>query len=221
VALGATNRLHLLARCYSYTDKTWHGYLPYYAEHLGPLRFHRNVVLEIGVGGRDGFDQPAPGGSLRVWRDYFPRSVIAGLDINEKNVQLGERVRFFRGDQSSTADLTRVAGELGRLDVVIDDGSHVGAHQWASFRVLFPLLRPGGWYVIEDLSTSYYPDYEGGVPAPSTTGVGLLRELVDSVQVNDPTFDVHPEWGARPPVDFSEVQAMHVYPGIAFIQKRG
>ena len=216
LTLGAFNQPYLLARCYGFTDKTVHGYLPYYAQHLGPVRMRRNTVLEIGIGG---YDDPAPSGSLRVWRDYFPRSVIAGLDIHEKDVHLGPRVKVFQGDQSSSSDLARVTASLGQLDIVIDDGSHVGAHQIASFKSLFGALCPGGWYVIEDLSTSYYSDFGGAIPAPPISGVGLLKDLIDAVQVQDDTFVRHPEWGVRPPADYSTVQEVHAYPGIAFIKK--
>lgn len=41
-------------------------------------------------------------------------------------------------------------GTQARLDVVIDDASHLYEPTLASFEVLFPLVRPGGVYVIED-----------------------------------------------------------------------
>ncbi|MBW8730995.1 MAG: hypothetical protein JF622_08405 [Terrabacter sp.] len=218
LALGAVNQPYWAARCYGGTDKTTHGYLPLYARYLGPIRMRRNVVVEIGVGN---YESPVPGGSLKLWRDYFPRSVVAGLDISDKVVELGPRVRFFRADQSSAEDLAGVVDALGgRLDVVIDDGSHVGEHQWASFRCLFPALSPGGWYVLEDLSTSYWPDFRGMIPADSTTGVGLLAALVSDCQVGDPIHVDHPDWGPQPDVlVLPDVAEVHVHPGIAFIRK--
>ena len=218
LALGAVNQPYWAARCYGGTDKTTHGYLPFYARYLGPIRMRRNVVVEIGVGN---YESPVPGGSLKLWRDYFPRSVVAGVDIAPKVVELGSRVRFFQADQSSADDLAGVVDALGgRLDVVIDDGSHVGEHQWTSFRALFPAVAPGGWYVLEDLSTSYWPDFRGMIPADSTTAVGLLAALVSDAQVDDPIYVDHADWGPRPDVlvqpDIAEV---HVHPGIAFIRK--
>lgn len=217
--LGVVNRPEPLARLSGHTDKAVHGYMPYYARHFGPLRFRRNLLLEIGVGGPEGFDHPLPGGSLRLWRDYLLRTRIVGFDIHEKHVQLGSRVRVRRGDQSADHDLARLVNEVGVPNIVIDDGSHVGEHQWTSFRFLWPLLPPGALYVIEDLSTSYYASYGGGLPAPGTTGVGLLRELVEQVQSADPTFLAHPGWGQGPDQVYADVAAVHVYPGIAFIEK--
>jgi hypothetical protein len=218
LALGAVNQPYWVARCYGGTDKTTHGYLPLYARYLGGVRMRHNVVVEIGVGN---YESPVPGGSLKLWRDYFPRSVVAGIDISPKVVQLGPRVRFFQADQSSPDDLAFVVASLGgRLDVVIDDGSHVGQHQRASFEALFPVVSPGGWYVIEDLSTSYWTNYQGMIPANSTTAVGLLGALVSDTQLDDPVYVDHPDWGPRPEMlVHNDVAEVHVHPGIAFIRK--
>jgi hypothetical protein len=220
MTLGTLNQPRLLARCYG-TDKCDHGYMECYGIHLGPIRWKTNRVLEIGIGGPR-HDGPEPGQSLRLWRDYFPRSVIAGMDIVEKHLDLGPRVRVYQGDQGSEADLNRIVDDLGGgLDIVIDDGSHIGVHQIESFRHLFPRLSSGGWYVIEDLSTSFYPLYDGGIPAPEVTGVGLLKELVEAAQVYDSTFVREPSWGRRPDPIWPSVHEVHIYPGIAFIRKGG
>lgn len=44
-------------------------------------------------------------------------------------------------------------------DIIIDDGSHMVRHVIASFEALFPYLRRGGLYIIEDLHTSYWKRY--------------------------------------------------------------
>lgn len=216
VVFGVTNSLGALVNLYGGTDKGAHGYLPHYERHLGPRRLRRQTVYEIGVGGHE---SPTPGGSLPVWRDYFPRSVIVGLDIAPKNIDFGRNVRFEQADQSSAVDLARVVERHGAPDVVIDDGSHVAEHIQASFEFLWPLLPAGGIYVIEDLSTSYYPDYGGGDPAPDTSALGLLRSLTDDVQALDLVFKHRPELGTRGPARHADVAAVHTYPGIAFIEK--
>jgi hypothetical protein len=180
------------------------------------LRLHRQTVYEIGVGG---YDSQYPGGSLRIWRDYFLRSTIVGLDIVVKKIRWGDRVKFEQVDQSSAEDLARVVGTHGAPAVVIDDGSHVGEHIWASFEYLWPLLPSGGVYAIEDLSTAYYPSHGGSDPVPSGSSVALLQELTDAVQALDPTFALKPEWGFRSAPRFADVASLAVYPGIAFIEK--
>ncbi|EAP99615.1 O-methyltransferase I [Janibacter sp. HTCC2649] len=214
--LGAGNALNLLVRLYGDTDKLSHGYLPHYETHVGPRRFDSMLVFEIGVGG---YESLTPGGSLAVWRDYFFRSRIVGLDIEDKLVRLGSRVAFERADQNSHEDLRAVVARHGVPDIVIDDGSHVGAHIRATFEFLWPQMRAGSIYVIEDLSTSYYPSYDGGDPPPPSSAIALLQSMVDSVQAQDNTFDRYPEWGTRSAPAHADLQALHVYPGIAFIVK--
>ena len=123
--LGLANGLSRLIWLYGGTDKLTHDYVRHYERHLGPRRLRRQTVFEIGVGG---YESVEPGGSLAVWRDYLLRSTIVGIDIADKAVVLGDRVRFEQADQSSVDDLARVVATHGAPDVVIDDGSHVGGH---------------------------------------------------------------------------------------------
>ncbi|WP_188450348.1 hypothetical protein [Knoellia flava] len=174
------------------------------------------MVFEIGVGG---YSSLTPGGSLAVWRDYFLRSRIVGLDIEDKTVRLGGRVAFERVDQSNPEQLAEVVTTHGVPDIVIDDGSHVGSHIRASFDYLWPLMHSRGIYVIEDLSTSYYPTYEGADPPPASSAMGLLTGLMDSVQALDTTFERYPQWGRRSAPQYPDVWSLHVHPGIAFVVK--
>jgi predicted O-methyltransferase YrrM len=72
---------------------------------------------------------------------------------------LGDVVRPHYGvNQASREQLTEILGaDLGdeHLDVVIDDASHRLAETRASFEILFPRLRSGGVYVIEDWNLAH------------------------------------------------------------------
>lgn len=222
LGLAATivNQPQAVALLYGGSDKRSHGYLPYYKRHLGPRRFRKNTIIEIGVGApKHDYSSPPPGGSLFLWRDYFPRSTIVGVDIHQKHVRLGNRVSFVRADQSSPRDLRTVLDHVRRPDIVIDDGSHIGEHVVTSFRFLFPRLAAGGVYVIEDLHCSYFPSYGGGSPPPPMTGIGLLQRLSSDVQALDTVF-AHAS-GPVPSLGSEDlaVTAVHVYPGIAFVEK--
>ncbi len=216
--LGLVLPLAPMVRIYGGTDKLDHGYVPGYVSHLRARRWRPNRVLEIGVGG---YEPATPGGSLQVWRDYLPRSTIVGLDLHDKDVDLGPRVRFVQGDQSDSRDLDRALEVLGGPpDVVIDDGSHLAGHVVVSFDHLFPRMPSGALYVIEDLHTSYWGDYGGGVPAPEDSAVGFLRALIDSVQATDPTFSWELDRVA-PRTPRRDVARVDVRPGVAFIEKSG
>jgi cephalosporin hydroxylase len=56
----------------------------------------------------------------------------------------------------------------GPFDIVIDDGSHVFEHQIASFEALFPLASSTAVYIVEDVHTSYLPDFGGAVRKQDT-----------------------------------------------------
>jgi demethylmacrocin O-methyltransferase len=175
-----------------------HGYAPIYERHIADLR-HRPVrVLEIGV---------LKGASLRMWHDYFARGHIVGIDLDPPALEDLPRATTIKGDQSDPAVLEQAA-QLGPFDLVIDDGSHIGSHIRASFDVLFGALRPGAFYVIEDLQTSYNPKYEGGAPGTPDTGIEVVKQALDAVNRR--------WWDGATAVPVEEV---HVYEKIAFIKK--
>jgi hypothetical protein len=191
------------------TDKAWrHDYMQHYERHLAPLRRKAVVLLEIGVGG---YKVAEGGASLGVWQSYFPRGRIHGLDVQEKHVP-GRRITVHEGSQADEDYLRGLGERIGPLDVVIDDGSHVGRHIVTSFTVLFPCLKPGGWYVIEDMETAYLPFFGGGPPGKPNTSVQLTKDLVDSVN----------RWCFEDKATVTwDVDELHVYEQIAFLRKAG
>jgi hypothetical protein len=200
VAPAFRRSLTALAIIY-WSDKAGgHRYTRQYERHLRHLRRRSITLLEIGIGG---YDSPSWGGaSLRMWRDYFFRGEIHGLDICEKRID-EPRIRVHRGDQSDEEFMDALGREFGPFDVIVDDGSHRNAHVRASFTALFHHhLRPHGIYVIEDMATAYDPDYGGGPPGHPGTSAELVKSLIDEVNVAP-----------------RHVAAMHVYEQIAFIEK--
>ncbi|MBV9928376.1 MAG: class I SAM-dependent methyltransferase [Acidobacteria bacterium] len=154
------------------TDKAQHThYLRNYEEYFRPLLDKDVRLLELGV---------LKGGSLLLWRDYFERGRIAGLDLNPAEIEDPTgRVRLYRGGQQDTALLDRIARECAPegFDVIIDDCSHVGELARVSFWHLFDRhLKPGGLYVIEDWGTGYWDFWPDGVRyRPRRTDRSQLR----------------------------------------------
>jgi hypothetical protein len=146
-----------------------HGYTQFYEFLFEAIRTENFSFLELGllrggpeVGGSDNrVATEAP--SVRMWLDYFPRAICHGFDISDfSGVKLG-RFHFHRGDLGSAEDLARLRAELPRLRFIVDDASHASYHQQLAFATLFPLVEPGGYYVIEDLD--WQPEaYEGRLP---------------------------------------------------------
>lgn len=136
------------------TDKFASGYYPTYrrlADTIGPA----GHVLEVGV------DQ---GGSLLMWQELFPYGLVAGADDGSGLGGSGKGVTWPAGTAAIRAgqDDPRLAAEASALspdgyDLVVDDASHDGLLSEATFRLLWPLVKPGRWYVLEDWAVGYLP----------------------------------------------------------------
>lgn len=152
----------------------WKHYLSIYDRHLSRFRNQPVRILEIGVLG---------GGSLDLWRKYFgPEAVIFGVDISPECALFDGRSGSVRiGSQADPDFLRRVVAEMGGVDVVIDDGSHVAKHQKITFETLFPILDSNGVYICEDLHTSYWPGpFQGGYRRKGTF-IELAKAIVDDI----------------------------------------
>jgi len=107
-------------------------------------------LLEIGI---------FRGNSLVAWHESFPKANIYGIDraVVEPNGKEFPDISFatvFIGDQSYPPFMEKVARDIGEIDVVIDDGGHYSDDQQVSFNALWPSIKKGGLYIIEDLWTA-------------------------------------------------------------------
>jgi hypothetical protein len=153
----------------------WQQYIPIYETEFRRFIDEGNPIslLEIGV---------LNGGSLQIWRDYFPEgSRIYGIDINPAcaSLQLGERIEVLIGDACDPEIASRLLGDK-RFGVVVDDGSHRSDDVVATFAILFERVEYGGIYMIEDCHTSYWDKYGGGYLKPNST-IEWAKTLADAV----------------------------------------
>jgi len=118
------------------------SYTLLYEKLFSPLRDQPIRLLELGV---------AKGYSLLMWEEYFSDGKIFGIDINPATMLHTDRIQTFCGPQSDLAFLSVISPDLYPLDIIIDDGGHTREQQSASFRMLWNVLAPGGFYAIEDL----------------------------------------------------------------------
>lgn len=158
-----------------------HGYTVLYDALFAPLRESVTALCEIGLsrGGPEVADGSAQRSvksvpSVRMWHEYFPHARIVGVDISDCSAFANDWFSFVQADCGSADELARVA-ELGvRFDIVVDDGSHAAFHQQQTFLELFPLVKPGGLFVIEDLD--WQPEtYSNKLPAVPRTDILLER----------------------------------------------
>lgn len=209
------SNLNTLAEVYG-TDKFGdHFYTPHYQTHFESRRNKKIKLLEIGVGG---YDDPDKGGeSLRMWKHFFKNGQIFSIDIIDKTKLEENRIKIFQGSQADKKFLELVINNIGEPDLIIDDGSHINEHVIESFNFLFPRLKSGGIYVIEDVQTSYWVDYGGDHVEMNnkTTIMGYFKSLVDGLNY---TEFRRPEYEKS---YFDEnIFSMHFYHNMIFIYKK-
>jgi cephalosporin hydroxylase len=138
---------------------TNHNYTVHYHEMFKGVREEVRHVLEIGINA---------GSSLRMWKAYFPKAQIVGLDSDAKClVHNAPRIKCLAADQGSRdslyAALAQLDPDLPKFDLIVDDGSHERNHQITSLKTLLPFLANHGYYVIEDLGTApMVPEFYNG-----------------------------------------------------------
>jgi hypothetical protein len=203
------------------TDKVQHHYLELYDPILSRWTDREVKLLEIGV---------RRGGSLKLWRDYFPRGVIVGIDLKlPESFVAGERIQVFEGSQADTRFLSEVVTKTAPegFDIIIDDASHIGELTKITFWHLFDHhLKPGGLYAIEDWGTGYLDDFPDGKkfdPKPSILDpfpchshgmVGFVKELVDEQGAGSITLGRNEEFR------LSKFEHLLVTSGVVFVTKK-
>jgi demethylmacrocin O-methyltransferase len=116
-----------------------------------------------------------------MWKAYFRRSRIVGIDIYEKSPALKEdRIDIRQCNQTDSEALQRLSDEYGGFDIIIDDGSHLNADVIKTFQILFPVLRNKGIYAIEDTQTSYWSTWGGGIDSAQSS-MRFFKSLVDGL----------------------------------------
>src|SRR5688572_19897856 len=145
----------LLSAAAASTDKgpCCHNYTELYERLFFPWKDEPITIFEIGIAG---------GGSLKMWQAYFPQARIFAADILPKPEFDNTRVKTLIADQANRDQLQaaiNIAG--GDIDILIDDGGHTMEQQQVSLGFLFKHVRPGGYYVIEDVHTSLPALWQG------------------------------------------------------------
>lgn len=125
-----------------------------------------------------------------MWEEYFAHAQIVGIDVDPEAKQFETgRIRIEIADQSNVADLVGIGARHGPFDLVVDDGSHMWDHQLTTLRCLLPFVKPGSYYILEDIDTSY------GTHAPTYRGISevsaaqYLQKLADYM-IGDAVLDI-------------------------------
>jgi demethylmacrocin O-methyltransferase len=190
-----------------------HRYTPHYERHFAPLRDQEIVVLELGIGG---YARETEGGaSMRMWKWFFPRAQVVGVDVKDKSFVDEPRITSYLGSQTDRRLMRRIVRRFGPPTIVVDDGSHHPPVVIKSFQVLFPMLEDGGLYVIEDVQTSYWPAWKGSADREDPhTSMAMVKRLIDGLN-----FEEFLDEDYEPSYTDLNVRAVHCYHNLVFIEK--
>ena len=149
-------------------DKLKVYYGDVYNSFFDSKRIVTGKMLEIGL---------TWGYSMKMWKEYFFNAEVYGMEydmgdgetfqnsLKELPDNMFDNIHY--GDQSNRDDLSKLIAKYnGNFDIIIDDGGHCINEQCISLGYLFPYVKSGGYYVVEDLHTNL-------VPFPNRWNIGL------------------------------------------------
>ncbi len=186
------------------------NYFDVYERYFNPIRDSVTSILELGV---------KQGASLKIWRDYFPNAKIFGIDNDVRcKAYSGESITIEILSQADTGAQIEFGKNYGPFDVIVDDASHINSLTLNSFNALFPYLKSGGWYIIEDLANSYEDlnkvlgKWHGELRRNKTEGTNLKN---DRSQIDKFLLDKIKDMDKR----IGEIRTIHIWSMLCFIQK--
>ncbi len=186
----------------------WVHYFDIYERHLERFRGTDVVMIEIGVMG---------GGSLAMWREYLgDKAQIVGVDINpacKKHEAPG--IEIYIGSQDDPTLLASIMAKYSRIDVVLDDGSHINRHMIKTFETLYPAVHERGVYLVEDTHTCYWEDYGGGLRREGSF-IEFVKDKIDELNAfHSRGRDV------LVPTDFTKAtSSISIYDSVVVCEKR-
>ena len=124
------------------TDKESNHHYGDAYERLFPDRTAVKLMMEIGV---------ADGSCLCAWQIIFPNAMCVGLDIHHSDRAHGERIEFHLGDQRKCEDCERAAAGR-KFDLIVEDATHHLDSTLLTLYWLWPFVKHGGLYVVEEWS---------------------------------------------------------------------
>lgn len=191
------------------TDKSskHHSYAVIYEYYFKHLQHEPILFVECGIGG---YENPNAGGqSLRMWREWFTKAMITGIDLFPKSITVpGIMITAASQDSENMARICKNA------NIFIDDASHVNPLTIKTFELVWPVLAPGAFYVIEDIESSWC-DAEWWAKGCSDitdmtakTSVNLCRELINNLNYK---YTKSPDFG---------IESIHFHHNVVIIKKK-
>ena len=135
---------------------------------------------------------------MRLWRDFFPKAQIIGIDIDSDILFEEDRISTYHCDQTCSDSIENfcelVSLSPSSIDIIIDDGLHEFHAGKSLFEAMNKYLAMDGIYVIEDIIPSDYipyKDYFSGIQDQFTIQIFNLQRPHLSIRDNRLIFIRH------------------------------
>jgi hypothetical protein len=144
------------------TDKnTTHSYLDLYESLLSRMKTTATKVLEVGIGDFG----PKNGGSIKLWRDYFPNAQIYGLDILSEDRVIDElktdpRVVLYTSTNAYDEEFfkSNILASGDKFNFMLDDGPHTLDSMLQFIKLYHQVMSDDGILIIEDIQSMDWID---------------------------------------------------------------
>ena len=207
------------------TDKFGeHQYAEMYGSYFVPYLRRQHILLkkgikflEIGLGCNMNYNDGVTA-SVPVWQSILTdKDEYWEAEYNEDCVKGLQRngildgVNVLTGDQGNVTDLQRWIQESGgKFDIIIDDGGHHNNEIYESFMNLWPIVKPGGLYFLEDMQVGREPDFSD-LSGRGIIMIDYIKAWIEQIVIK--SWKGHPDWGVSPEI----LKTMKIPKGIRFI----
>lgn len=200
------------------------SYYEVYQDYFQQLTEKKLNILEVGT---------CYGQGAKLFSEYFSNSKIVTIDIDIKEINFSEHpnISYVKCDQGKKEELEKVVAEhfSDGIDIVIEDGGHYGRLSKRTFDYVFPHVKSGGFYVVEDWGTGYWKDWADGMAYQDIKFegrkiishdfgmVGFVKSLIDEVGASDIKPDKLGDIFIK--TKKQTVKYIHYYPGLVIMKK--
>lgn len=183
-----TSNLRKIYDSVPYLSIKYDSYFPAYEALLQKYVDREVTIVEVGI-----FN----GGSLFMWRNFFgPKARIIGIDLNPEAREWEKHgFEIYIGDQSSDSFWSEFFLNIGKVDVLIDDGGHTNKQQIVTSHYAIQNINDGGLLLVEDVHTNYFREF--GNPSRYSF-VNFAHRIVDGVNSRSCSLRrTYPQYSSR------------------------
>ena len=182
----------------------WNNYLEIYDELFKKYINKKITLVEVGIG---------DGGSLFMWKKFLGKKArIIGIELNPDAKKLEKKgFKIFIGDQSDPKFWKKFYRDVGKIDILIDDGGHTNLQQITTFMESVNNINNNGIIVIEDTHTSYL-NFKGFKNPSKYSFINFSSKVIENIHRRNPTIKKSLNYLSK------KIQSIHYYDSIVVVK---